>query len=374
MLLSLSEGAVFSVRDYDKKIRNAYHLRTIVGKYPDKRLEETLRSFVYETRPGRLMGTPGHQNAVSFIIDHIKKNDEKNENLLVVDEFSPDFAYAKKFYQDDFEKEIVSTFKPDTPEYKKWKRFTDTMIKNVESFKEVKGKNIVWEKKGSLTPQEMIILGAHYDSVAFDPDTFELKREAKMPGADDNASGVVALLSLIEILSEMDIPKTVRIVFFDFQEFGFLGSRAFLGKYAEELSKVKVDFYLNVEMIGHDSRIDDKKKKNRNMKIYVRKKDDKGHFKEDFWARHFIQFGKYIGADVDFSVIPNGFQSSDHINFWEAGFHALALTQDWDNDFNWRRNHTSNDFPETLNMKTYFATFQNLSAGVLAWAYDLKIN
>ena len=58
-----------------------------------------------------------------------------------------------------------------------------------------------------------VIVGAHLDTVA------------DSPGADDNASGVAALLEVARLLGGLPRPPAVTLVFFDMEELGMIGSR-----------------------------------------------------------------------------------------------------------------------------------------------------
>ncbi len=62
--------------------------------------------------------------------------------------------------------------------------------------------NIEVELTGSLLPGEIIVIGAHYDSV-----------HGSM-GADDNASGAAALLELARLMQDYVPTRTIRFVFF----------------------------------------------------------------------------------------------------------------------------------------------------------------
>lgn len=66
--------------------------------------------------------------------------------------------------------------------------------------------NLVAESQGNERPGEVLVIGAHYDSVA------------NSPGANDNASGVAALLALAEWFRERPQPRTIRFVAFANEE------------------------------------------------------------------------------------------------------------------------------------------------------------
>ena len=62
--------------------------------------------------------------------------------------------------------------------------------------------NIIAEIRGSELPEELLVIGAHYDSAL------------GTPGADDNASGVAAMLELCSALARAPLKRTVRCVAF----------------------------------------------------------------------------------------------------------------------------------------------------------------
>jgi len=101
--------------------------------------------------------------------------------------------------------------------------------------------NIIVELPGKTHPDEVVIVGAHYDAV---PTT---------PGADDNASGVAGALEIARALAHMHLDRTVRIVFFNLEEVGLNGSRqhAKAVKARIDAGKERVVGMLSLEMIGY---------------------------------------------------------------------------------------------------------------------------
>ncbi len=67
---------------------------------------------------------------------------------------------------------------------------------------EVAAQNLAVEVRGGALAQELIVVGAHYDSAP------------GSPGADDNASGVAALLALARHFSKAQPARTLRFVWF----------------------------------------------------------------------------------------------------------------------------------------------------------------
>jgi len=92
---------------------------------------------------------------------------------------------------------------------------------DVESF------NVVGEIRGSEKPEEIVLVGGHFDS--WDPGT----------GASDDAVGCVVTWEAARLLKKLNIrPKrTVRVVLFTNEENGLRGAMAYRDRYKEDLDK-----------------------------------------------------------------------------------------------------------------------------------------
>jgi Zn-dependent M28 family amino/carboxypeptidase len=95
--------------------------------------------------------------------------------------------------------------------------------------KPVQVSNIVGEIRGSEKPEEVVIVGGHFDS--WDLGT----------GATDNGTGVVAVLETLRAMKALDLkPKrTLRVVLFFGEEQGLLGSRAYVQTHEKDLKNVQ---------------------------------------------------------------------------------------------------------------------------------------
>ncbi|MEM7792981.1 MAG: M28 family peptidase [Cyanobacteria bacterium P01_C01_bin.118] len=103
------------------------------------------------------------------------------------------------------------------------------------------GTNLSVIRPGSQDLDHKILVGAHYDSVQ------------GSPGADDNASAVVAALEIARIFADYPTDKTLQVVFFDQEELqpegaGLLGSNAFVG---EAPNLEGLDGAVILEMLGY---------------------------------------------------------------------------------------------------------------------------
>jgi Zn-dependent M28 family amino/carboxypeptidase len=327
ILTSLSANA-FEFQDYEKKIKTGYSLRSAIEKMPRNDLEMSLRNFVASGRPSRLMGSPGHTKAQEYLEKKLQVYNNKGAK------------FSKQAFTSADKKE---------------------------------GINFIWEKKGSLKPDEVMILGANYDTLLKDPKTHQIILKGEMPGADNNGSGVAILLSMIEILNKLEIPKTVRIVFYDCEEFGGAGSLIFAKKTKAEMGSQKIVGVMNLTMLAHDTRAGDKEHKMNNMNIYLQPRDIPGHEASGVFGQMIVESGKRNYSTVEFTpkeTFSGDFFPNTSEHFWAQGIPAVTMTQNREGDLN-PRYMTSNDFVETLNLNTYTNAFQYIMSSVLAWDYDI---
>jgi len=102
------------------------------------------------------------------------------------------------------------------------------------------GINVVGRLPGTESPDEVVLVGAHYDHI---PECL---------GADDNATGVAGALEVARVLAMAPSrPRTLAVACWDEEELGLVGSTAWVegGQAAGET----VVAYLNYDMIGYAS-------------------------------------------------------------------------------------------------------------------------
>ena len=96
-------------------------------------------------------------------------------------------------------------------------------------------------------PHKLVVVGAHYDHLGNKPGI------GIHPGADDNASGIVALLSLAKMMKMSGIQPQYTVLFcaWDGEEKGLLGSKYFVSQwYANRGEKDTICRYMNFDMVG----------------------------------------------------------------------------------------------------------------------------
>lgn len=192
-----------------------------------------------------------------------------------------------------------------------------------------------------------VIVGAHFDAVP------------GSPGADDNASGVAALLEAARIYASLSGrgQANVEFVAFNLEEYGMVGSQAYARRLKRE--KVPVLGMLSLEMIGYTSQ----EKGSQKMPFFLKPfYPEAGNFiglVADTKSKPLLEKVKKIfqsveGLPVESLILPaNGWvfpdaRLSDHSPFWDEGFPALLVT-----DTSFYRNpyyHSDGDRIETLDL------------------------
>lgn len=191
-----------------------------------------------------------------------------------------------------------------------------------------------------------IIVGAHYDV------------HESLPGADDNASGVAALLELGRLLGAMESPPAVELVAYTLEEPPFfatplMGSAIHAKSIAEESASIRGVIVL--EMVGYFS--DDWGSQSYPIPLLHLMYPSRGNFisvisrwDQAHWIKR-VKTGMKGVTDLPVysirapSSLP-GVDFSDHRNYWPYQIPALMIT-----DTAFYRNdayHTAADTPDTL--------------------------
>ena len=161
------------------------------------------------------------------------------------------------------------------------------------------GENIIVDYPSEPFKKETkyILLGAHHNKF-------------NSPGANDNASGVVVLISFLKKLqAERPSNLNIRVVFFAMEDSGGImaGSR----KYVKEYGIDNIDYFYNVDTVGMGD-------------ILLLAPVKESTINED-WIQQIYKSGKKIGMPVEarktLSFLP-GF--SDHIPFRWKGLHRVC--------------------------------------------------
>jgi Zn-dependent M28 family amino/carboxypeptidase len=221
----------------------------------------------------------------------------------------------------------------------------------------VKSENLEVRRIGKTKPEEIIVVGAHYDTVR------------GSPGADDNASGVAALLELTRLFATAETERTLRFVAFVNEEppFFFWG-RMGSGVYAEAAKArgENIRLMISLEMLGSYS---EKPGSQGYPPLFRHFYPDRANFiamVSNRASRKELQqlvaaFKSHSDFPVEslatFEIIP-GVAWSDHLSFWRAGYPAIMIT-----DTAFYRNpayHAADDTPEKLNYPAMASVVEGL--------------
>lgn len=111
------------------------------------------------------------------------------------------------------------------------------------------GKNVLgYLDNGAATT---VVIGAHYDHLGHgDFSSLAANDTSIHNGADDNASGIAALLHIAEYLKTSGKAKKNNYLFMAFsgEELGLIGSKAFVSNPTQDFTKV--NYMLNMDMVG----------------------------------------------------------------------------------------------------------------------------
>lgn len=217
---------------------------------------------------------------------------------------------------------------------------------DIQQFNGTRGENVIATKTGTRYPEKEFIICGHYDN---------MPSGSFAPGADDNASGTVAMLEAARILAPFDFDFTIRFAAWDEEETGLVGSY----NYAQSASLLghEIVGVLNLDMIAWDAN---------NDYIYtIATNEISQAFTNDYLATtHLYQ--------PQFTHNFYYTEASDHASFWSFGYPAILAIEDWYdfNDFY----HTTNDNIQNLNMDYFVAFIRNAIANIAAQAWDQRIN
>ena len=207
-------------------------------------------------------------------------------------------------------------------------------------------RNLEIEIRGTEKPDEIVIVGAHYDSVV------------GSPGANDNGTGAVAILALAEKFATLKPKRTLRFVEFVNEEPPFfwsenMGSWVYAQRCKERQENIVA--MLSLETMGFYSQASNSQQYPVNiLKLIYPNQGNFISFIGNISSRSLIHqaIGKFRnsaqfpsqGVSLP-NFIPGG-GWSDHWSFWQAGYPALMVTDTA--PFRYPYYHTQQDTPEQI--------------------------
>ncbi|HEX7152184.1 MAG TPA: M28 family peptidase [Thermoanaerobaculia bacterium] len=205
--------------------------------------------------------------------------------------------------------------------------------------------NLEVELRGATKPDEIVVIGAHYDSID------------ESPGADDNASGVAALLALAQRMAKAQPARTLRFVAFINEEPPhFKTEEMGSWQYARHChqKKEKIVAMLSLEMLGYYTTEPGSQQYPQPLSYFYPDTGDFIAFAGNLGSRSLVRtcvgsFREHAQFPSVGAVLPGVIQEigwSDQWSFWQFGWPGIMVT-----DTALFRNphyHAATDTPQTL--------------------------
>ena len=229
-------------------------------------------------------------------------------------------------------------------------------------------RNVVATIPGDNDTGQVLLIGAHYDSVWLSP------------GADDNASGVAVLIEIAQLLSKISADIMLRFVAFTNEEQPFagsdsMGSKVYLQEYHENPDDIRAMYSL--EMLGYYSDEPGSQDYPAPLNWFYPDTADfiamianipSGRLLQQSLSR-FRQHSAFPvqGMVMSGKLVPD-IRRSDHAGFWDAGVPAIMIT---DTAF-YRNNryHSVGDLPHTLDYRRMAELTSGLACMLKALAIE----
>ena len=211
----------------------------------------------------------------------------------------------------------------------------------------ITGRDVFAIQWGTDYPDQKYIICAHYDS---------MPNDSLSPGADDNASGIAAVLEAARILSQYTSKYTIIYALWDEEEQGMVGSLNWV--YQAFNADWIITGAINIDMIGWDSDDD--------HKLWINTKDIGNSIMLSDKA---LEVNAIYQLGLDPQVLNPGY-GSDNRPFWDYGYGAIGVEEFYGTDWN-DYYHTQNDKLNKFNLP-YFQKCVRMIVGTLASITDLN--
>jgi len=206
-------------------------------------------------------------------------------------------------------------------------------------------RNIEVEIAGGALAREIVLVGAHYDSVS------------GSPGANDNGSGVAALLELARLMRDAKPARTLRLVWFVNEEPPYykgedMGSRRYARRSRARGENIVAMF--SVETVGYYSEREGSQRYPFPLGFFYPARGDFLAFVSNLGSRalmheaimSFRRRAEFPSEGVAAPAFIPGVDWSDHASFWEQGYRALMLTDTAPYRYPWY--HSVQDTPDKV--------------------------
>lgn len=226
-------------------------------------------------------------------------------------------------------------------------------------------RNLIAELPGRARRDEIIIVGAHYDTVP------------GSPGANDNGTGVAALLSLARAFAGDQQERTIRFVAFVNGEAPSFQTEA-MGSlvYAKacRARREKIVAMISLEALGYFTNAAGSQKVPEGFEETFHPVGNFLAFLGNEESRFIVDSAKAAfvsGANIPavagiFPAEAPGVGASDHWSFWQAGYPAVMATDTAPSRY--PHHHQSGDTPDKIDLEKLEVVTQGIKAVIDTWA------
>ncbi|TXJ00028.1 MAG: M20/M25/M40 family metallo-hydrolase [Chryseobacterium cucumeris] len=231
------------------------------------------------------------------------------------------------------------------------------------------GNAVAFLKGTDPNDKRIFLIGGHLDSRVTDV----MNRTSKAPGANDDGSGVSAVIESARILSKSSFPASIIFVAFSGEEQSLLGSKQLAEKIKRENGKLEA--VLNNDMIGNPKAGETGEINTRILRVFseglpYKDLDKKAMairnlgFENDSESRQLARYIKEIteqyvkGLEIKLIYRNDRFlRGGDHTSFVNNGFPSVRLTEYYENydhqhqDIRIENNKQYGDLPEFIDFK-----------------------
>jgi hypothetical protein len=242
--------------------------------------------------------------------------------------------------------------------------------RNTRLPKDVDLYNIVAVLKGTLHPEQQILVTAHYDTIVIRNATGGTEPaqptdpEGDAPGVTDDGSGTACVMELARIMSKYEFEKTIVFITFAGEEEGLVGSTLYAAK--SKAAGAKIEALLNNDIIGSDQS-GSGRVANRRVNVFS---DDPLDSPARTLARYVHEIGERYVPSMRVGLVFRSDRvgrGGDHTPFALEGFAAVRLSSP---EEDYSHEHTVTDtFEHTSpNYITRVTQVNGAVAASLAWA------
>lgn len=231
------------------------------------------------------------------------------------------------------------------------------------------GNAVAFLKGTDSNDKRIFLIGGHLDSRVTDV----MNRTSAAPGANDDGSGVSAVIESARILSRSSFPASIIFVAFSGEEQSLLGSRQLAEKIKRE--NLQLEAVLNNDMIGNPKAGETGEINTRTLRVFsegmpYKDLDKKAMtirnlgFENDSESRQLARYIKEIteqyvnGLEIKLIYRNDRFlRGGDHTSFVNNGFPSVRLTEYYENydhqhqDIRVENNKQYGDLPEFIDFK-----------------------